>query len=116
MTTTAVRKPSTTTEAPLVLTTDAPRTLGFFNQFTLWGNLGISLFGPVTGALRRAGLAELSPDFMRLLRYGRAVDTSRLVEEIGYEPRFDAVEAVEDFARTQRGRSLVPSPRQVVPR
>lgn len=51
MTTTAVRKPSTTTEAPLVLTTDAPRTLGFFDQFTLWGNLGISLFGPVTGAL-----------------------------------------------------------------
>ncbi|MEV6287891.1 cytosine permease [Kribbella sp. NPDC051770] len=59
MTTTAVRKPSTTTEAPLVLTTDAPRTLGFFDQFTLWGNLGISLFGPVTGALVAAYTGSL---------------------------------------------------------
>ncbi|GAB3826403.1 purine-cytosine permease family protein [Kribbella italica] len=59
MTTTAVRKPRTTTEAPLVLTTDAPRTLGFFDQFTLWGNLGISLFGPVTGALVAAYTGSL---------------------------------------------------------
>jgi putative hydroxymethylpyrimidine transporter CytX len=59
MTTTAVRKSSTTTEAPLVLTTDAPRTLGFFDQFTLWGNLGISLFGPVTGALVAAYTGSL---------------------------------------------------------
>lgn len=47
---TAVRERSHTTEAPLVLTTKTPRTLGFTDQFTLWGNLGISLFGPVTGA------------------------------------------------------------------
>ena len=50
MTSTVVR-PADQTEAPLVLTTDTPRTLGFFDQFTLWGNFGISLFGPVTGAL-----------------------------------------------------------------
>jgi NCS1 family nucleobase:cation symporter-1 len=59
MTTTAVRKPSTTTEAPLVLTTDVPKTLGFFDQFTLWGNFGISLFGPVTGALVAAYTGSL---------------------------------------------------------
>ena len=34
------------------------------------------LFGAVTGAMRRVGLAELSEDFRRLLRYGRAVDTT----------------------------------------
>jgi putative hydroxymethylpyrimidine transporter CytX len=51
MTSTVVRNASGPTEAPLVLTTDAPRTLGFLDQFTLWGNFGISLFGPVTGAL-----------------------------------------------------------------
>ena len=51
MTSTVVRDASGSTEAPLVLTTDAPRTLGFLDQFTLWGNFGISLFGPVTGAL-----------------------------------------------------------------
>ena len=42
---------SESTEAPLRLTTEPPRTLGFLDQLTMWGNLGISLFGPVTGAL-----------------------------------------------------------------
>ncbi|HEU5484519.1 MAG TPA: cytosine permease [Microlunatus sp.] len=38
-------------EAPIVLTTEPPRPLGFFDQFAMWANLGISLFGPLTGAL-----------------------------------------------------------------
>jgi nucleobase:cation symporter-1, NCS1 family len=40
-----------TREAPLTLTTKPPRPLGFGDQLALWGNLGISLFGPLTGAL-----------------------------------------------------------------
>jgi NCS1 family nucleobase:cation symporter-1 len=40
-----------TGEAPLTLTTEPPRPLGFTDQLALWGNLGISLFGPLTGAL-----------------------------------------------------------------
>ncbi len=38
-------------EAPLTLTTEPPRPLGFIDQLAMWGNLGISLFGPLTGAL-----------------------------------------------------------------
>src|SRR6478735_8482721 len=38
-------------EAPLTLTTEPPRPLGLFDQLAMWGNLGISLFGPLTGAL-----------------------------------------------------------------
>jgi NCS1 family nucleobase:cation symporter-1 len=38
-------------EAPLTLTTDPPRPLRFSDQLAMWGNLGISLFGPLTGAL-----------------------------------------------------------------
>jgi nucleobase:cation symporter-1, NCS1 family len=38
-------------EAPLTLTTKPPRPLGFTDQLAMWGNLGISLFGPLTGAL-----------------------------------------------------------------
>ncbi len=38
-------------EAPLTLTTEPPRTLRFSDQLAMWGNLGISLFGPLTGAL-----------------------------------------------------------------
>ncbi|HJV14315.1 MAG TPA: cytosine permease [Propionibacteriaceae bacterium] len=40
-----------TPEAPLTLTTKPPRPLGFGDQLAMWGNLGISLFGPLTGAL-----------------------------------------------------------------
>ena len=43
--------PSPRGEAPLVLTTDPPRPLRFGDQLAMWGNLGISLFGPLTGAL-----------------------------------------------------------------
>jgi nucleobase:cation symporter-1, NCS1 family len=38
-------------EAPLTLTTEPPRPLRFPDQLALWANLGISLFGPLTGAL-----------------------------------------------------------------
>jgi putative hydroxymethylpyrimidine transporter CytX len=43
--------PGRAVEAPLTLTTEPPRPLSFFDQLALWGNLGISLFGPLTGAL-----------------------------------------------------------------
>jgi nucleobase:cation symporter-1, NCS1 family len=38
-------------EAPLTLTTAPPRPLRFTDQLAMWANLGISLFGPLTGAL-----------------------------------------------------------------
>jgi putative hydroxymethylpyrimidine transporter CytX len=38
-------------EAPLTLTTEPPRPLQFTDQLAMWANLGISLFGPLTGAL-----------------------------------------------------------------
>jgi UDP-glucose 4-epimerase len=72
------------------------------------------LFGPVTQAGRRLGMPGFSDDFRRLLRYGRAVDTTRLGEEIGYRPTLSTVEAVRDYVRTQGGRRLVPSLREVV--
>ena len=48
---TATTSERAVTEAPLTLTTEPPRPLGFADQLALWGNLGISLFGPLTGAL-----------------------------------------------------------------
>ncbi len=47
-------------EAPLELTTDLPRTLGWFDQTTMWGSFGISLFGPVSGALIVASTGDLT--------------------------------------------------------
>lgn len=98
----------------------APGTIGLTRAIRMAGKLSLPLAGPlfppVTGAGKRLGLVDFSPDFRRLLRYGRAVDTQRLVEEVGFEPRFDAVEAVADYVRHQGGRRLVPTMRQAVSR
>src|SRR5215210_473926 len=86
----------------------APGTIGLTRMIRLSGKTSLPIAGPlfpgVTGMGKRLGLVDFSPDFRRLLRYGRAVDTRRLVEEIGFEPRYDAVEAVADYARHQGGR------------
>jgi UDP-glucose 4-epimerase len=74
------------------------------------------LFDAVTGVGQRLGVLDFSDDFKRLLRHGRAVNTSRLVEEVGYVPRFTTAEAVEDYVRAQGGRRLLPVPRQAVAR
>lgn len=69
------------------------------------------LFGPAMARLGdRLGAGSLYGDAVRLLRYGRGVDNARLRTELGYEPRFDAVAAVRDFATADRGLRLVPVP------
>jgi UDP-glucose 4-epimerase len=68
----------------------------------------------VTDSTQRLGIESLSADFRRLLRFGRGIDITRLVEEVGYMPRFTTVQAVEDYVRTQRGRRLVPVFREAV--
>jgi UDP-glucose 4-epimerase len=98
----------------------APGTIGLTRLVRMAGRPTVpllpGLFGPVADAAERVGLEQLSDDFRRLLRFGRAVDITRLVEEIGYRPRLGTVEAVRDYVRTQRGRRLVPSVREVVAR
>jgi UDP-glucose 4-epimerase len=71
-------------------------------------------FGPTVTVGKRFGLVEFSEDFQRLLRYGRAVDTTRLTEEVGFRPRYSTAAAVEDYARKLGGRRLVSPLRQAV--
>src|SRR5437868_11443294 len=49
-------------EVPLTLVEEPPRVLGFLDQLGLWGNLGVSLLGPVgaLGVLVPLGFARLS--------------------------------------------------------
>ena len=64
------------------------------------------LFAPVTEAARRLGMSAYSDDFRRLLRYGRAVDIRRLEQEVGHEPRYSTVAAVQDWlARRSEARA-----------
>jgi UDP-glucose 4-epimerase len=68
------------------------------------------LFGPALERLgRQLGAGPLYGDGVRLLRFGRGVDNHRLRTEIGYEPKFDAVAAVRDFAAKSTGRRMLPS-------
>jgi len=67
------------------------------------------LFGPAMERLgRRLGAGPLYGDAVRLLRFGRGIDNTRLREEVGFEPRFDTVGAVRDYVAKTNGRRLGP--------
>ena len=69
------------------------------------------MFGPAMSRLgSRLGAGALYGDAVRLLRFGRGVDNRRMREDLGFEPRFDATAAVEDFARHSTGMRLAPVP------
>ncbi|MFL5867973.1 MAG: NAD-dependent epimerase/dehydratase family protein [Thermoleophilaceae bacterium] len=95
-----------------------PGTIGLTRMVRLAGRASLpivpSFFDGVTGIGKRLGLLDFSDDFTRLLRHGRATDTTRLVEEVGYQPRYTTAEAVEDYLRTQDGRRVLPNLRQAV--
>ncbi len=58
----------------------------------------------------RLGIGPLYGDAVRLLRYGRGVDNRRLRDELGFEPRFDAVGAIRDLAAHTASLRLAPVP------
>jgi UDP-glucose 4-epimerase len=60
----------------------------------------VSLVGSV---FRRAGVVDFSPEQMQFLQFGRGVDTTRLREDFGYQPRYRTLEAFDDFVH---GRAL----------
>jgi UDP-glucose 4-epimerase len=59
------------------------------------------LVSSVGGLVRRAHLVDFSPEQIRFLSYGRAVDTTRAREVLGFAPAFSTVAAFDDFARAR---------------
>ncbi|MEV8636069.1 NAD-dependent epimerase/dehydratase family protein [Streptosporangium sp. NPDC051023] len=51
--------------------------------------------------VRGAGLGGFSSEQIRLMRYGRVVDTTRLVSALGWRPTFSTAAAFEDFVRAR---------------
>jgi UDP-glucose 4-epimerase len=90
----------------------APGTIGLTKMLRLAGKVSVPIpagtFTMTANAGRRLGMPKISPDFRRLLRYGRAVDISRLVNEVGYTPRYSAEEAVADYIEKEGSRRLIP--------
>jgi UDP-glucose 4-epimerase len=64
----------------------------------------VSLIGET---VRRAGLADFSPEQIQFLRYGRAVDTTRMREQLRYAPRYTSVEAFDDFVAARGLRRMI---------
>jgi UDP-glucose 4-epimerase len=61
--------------------------------------------GTVGRLLAAARLVAFSPEQLRLLDFGRVVDTTRLHTEFGFTPRWTTAQAFDDFVR---GRALTP--------
>ncbi len=54
----------------------------------------------VFGAIvKRSGLADFSTDQVQFLAYGRGLDTGRMREVLGFEPRYTTRQAFEQYAR-----------------
>lgn len=67
----------------------------------------LPLVSAVAGVVRRARRVDFSPEQLRFLQFGRAVDTSRLEQEFGYTPRYTTAEAFDDFIARRRIRAIV---------
>jgi UDP-glucose 4-epimerase len=52
----------------------------------------------VGGLLRRAKIADFSPEQVQFLTYGRGVDTVRMREQLGFEPKHTTLHAFDSFA------------------
>lgn len=50
--------------------------------------------------VRQSRVADFSPEQIAYLTYGRGVDTRRMREVLGFEPRFTTATAFDDFRRT----------------
>jgi UDP-glucose 4-epimerase len=61
----------------------------------------------VAGLIGRTGRADISPEQLRFLQFGRVVDTSTLRERFGYTPRYSTRAAFEDFLGRRRIRGVL---------
>jgi UDP-glucose 4-epimerase len=55
--------------------------------------------------MKRAKLADFSPEQIRFLTYGRGVDTTRMRDQFGFHPNYTTAQAFSAFvdARSRNG-------------
>ncbi|HYH60681.1 MAG TPA: NAD-dependent epimerase/dehydratase family protein [Solirubrobacterales bacterium] len=67
------------------------------------------LFGPAVERLgTRLGAGPLLADAVRMLRFGRGVDNRKMLNELGFTPRHDAVSAVRELVSKLDSRRVGP--------
>lgn len=69
------------------------------------GRLPLPFFAPafrwLGEAARSVGLVDFSPEQLRLMSHGRAVDAGALENELGWRPKFTTAAAFDDFLRSR---------------
>ena len=83
----------------------APGVLYLSQAVRLAGRLPVPVPGPlaglVSGLVRRRGV-DATPEQLRLMRFGRVADTTRMQREFDHECVYDVREAFEDFVSRRR--------------
>ncbi|MDP9067541.1 MAG: NAD-dependent epimerase/dehydratase family protein [Actinomycetota bacterium] len=59
--------------------------------------------------LRRFGVIDFPTDQLKLMLFGRIVDTQRARERLGFSPRYSTADTLKDF-RDHRGKDVLPEP------
>ncbi len=67
--------------------------------------------GSVGAIVRRFGLADFSPEQVRFLTYGRAVDTTRMRDVFGFTPQHTTPETFDAFVRAHKLNRILPPDR-----
>jgi UDP-glucose 4-epimerase len=98
-------------EHPGLYNVAGPGVIGLSQAIRRAGHVELPIVPPLVGhfglILRRGGFADFSPEQVRLLKYGRALDTTRLVTLFGYTPRYSTVAAFDDFVRSRRLNNVI---------
>jgi UDP-glucose 4-epimerase len=75
------------------------------------GRVELPVLPPFVGLVgrwvRRGGFADFSPEQIRLLTHGRAVDTTRLKNLFGFTPTWTSEAAFDDFVRARRLNNVI---------
>jgi len=61
---------------------------------------------PLANLAKRFGLIDIGSDQLGMLTFGRGLDTTRMREDLGFEPTYSTRAAYEDFARSSRHRIM----------
>ncbi|UAL29344.1 NAD-dependent epimerase/dehydratase family protein [Nocardioides rotundus] len=68
------------------------------------GRVAMPMPGPAVGglgtALKKARMADFSPEQIAYLTFGRGIDTTKMRDELGFEPDYTTAEAFAEFANS----------------
>jgi UDP-glucose 4-epimerase len=102
---TAALEFATLHDVPGIANVAGPGTITWSEACAIVGKRRIAMPPVMTGMavlpLRLLGIVDIPPEVARLLRFGRAVDTSRY-RDAGFEYRYTTPETVEAFAQARR--------------